>query len=257
MPPSDTILEAVQRRLAEGVGARQLERRHGLAPYSLHGLLGKRRKVPSVDRAAEICEALGIDVVLGRPAAAKYVAPEPRASGAPSRTDLSAGLRDLENHARGLVRAVVALGGDPIPPELLATIPLSDVRLSAGSGEPIWSEAEEVDMAVSVARSALAAWARPDRLRCVRAGGNSMNPTIRDGDFVALDVGRTEPLEGQIFGVRVDEGLMVKRMRRIDGRWHLTSDNPDYGASRPIARQDRILGQVAWTGPASKKEGGE
>ena len=115
---------------------------------------------------------------------------------------------------QGLVRAVAAAGGDPIPPEMRAAmareqgarrgrdapasgrakrtatgavvIPFAaDVRLAAGSGELVWNETAE--MSISLARSALPAWTRPDRLRCARVVGDSMSPTIGDGDLVVVD----------------------------------------------------------------------
>ena len=72
--------------------------------------------------------------------------------------------------------------------------------------------------------------------------------TIRDGDLVVLDSGQVEPLDGLVFGVRTDEGLNVKRLRRIDDRWPLECDNPAH-ESQPVTGDDRILGQVAWAGP--------
>ena len=127
-----------------------------------------------------------------------------------------------------------------------------DVRAAAGEGEPVWDETEE--MAVSVALAALAPWARPERLRCARVAGDSMTPALRDGDLAAVDRGRTEPIEGEVFAVRTAAGLAVKRLRRLGGRWHLTSDNADY-PPRPVAAADRLLGQVAWTGPPAPRRG--
>ncbi len=167
----------------------------------------------------------------------------------------AAQFRDLEGHAQGLVRALVAAGGDPIPPELrerwqvstLVAIPFAaDIHFATGSGEPVWNDT--VEMAVSVQRSSLAAWARPDRLWCARVAGDSMAPAIRDGDLVVLDPSRREPLEDQVFGVRTEEGFVAKRLHCIDGCWYLVSDNPNH-EPQPIAEEDRILGQVAWTGP--------
>ena len=79
---------------------------------------------------------------------------------------------------------------------------------------------------------------------------DSMAPAIRDGDLVVLDAGRAEPLDGQVFVVRTGEGVQVKRLRRTDDRWDLESDNSAY-EPRAVTGQDRILGQVAWTGPPS------
>ena len=129
----------------------------------------------------------------------------------------------------------------------VAMIPFApDVRLAAGSGEIVFDESPE--MSIAVATDALPTWARPERLTCVRAVGDSMEPTIRDGDLVAIDAGRTEPLDGRLFAVRTDAGLVVKRLRQAGARWLLASDNPAH-EPRTVAEDDRILGEVAWSGP--------
>ena len=45
----------------------------------------------------------------------------------------------------------------------------ANVRFAAESDEPVWDETTE--MALSVARSALASAARPGRVMCARGGG--------------------------------------------------------------------------------------
>ena len=261
----------VRERLAEtGETAIGAARRAGLPRDAIRSVL--RGHPPNLLRAKKICDALGLNLSVGLPQETPPPG-EARPHDADGRTqDLSP---ELERHTQGLVRAVAAAGGDPIPPEMRATlrhrstkghgrgtataspvvetetaavvIPFAaDVRLAAGSGEAVWDETAE--MAVSVARSALASWAHPDRLRCARVVGDSMAPTIRDGDLVVLDLERAEPLDGQVFGVRTDEGLVVKRLRHVDGRWHLNSDNPGH-EPRPVTGAEQILGQVAWSGP--------
>ena len=135
----------------------------------------------------------------------------------------------------------------------VAVIPFApDVRLAAGTGEVVFEESREVSIAV--AADALASWAGPARLTCVRAVGDSMEPTIRDGDLVAVDSGRTDPLDGHLFAVRTDAGLVVKRLRQTRGRWLLISDNPTH-APRPTGKDDRIVGQIAWCGPQGRRDG--
>ena len=114
-----------------------------------------------------------------------------------------------------------------------------NVRFVAESGESVWEDTAE--MAVSVARSALASWARPERLKCTRVVGDSMAPAIRDGDLVVLDAGRAEPLNGQVFVLRTGEGVLVKRLRRTDDRWDLRS-----GATPALGRETlgRMVGCV-------------
>ena len=125
-----------------------------------------------------------------------------------------------------------------------------EVRLAAGTGEVVFEESAEVSIAV--AAGALASWARRDRLTCVRAAGDSMEPTIHDGDLVVVDAGRSEPLDGQLFAVRTAAGLVIKRLRRSRGRWLLTSDNRSPGP-RPVTEEDRLVGQVAWCGPRTRE----
>ena len=151
--------------------------------------------------------------------------------------------------------AVAALFSEPVParepPEsAVAMIPFApDVSLAAGTGEVVFEESP--DVSIAVAAKALASWARPDRLTCVRAAGDSMEPTIHDGDLVAVDASRTDPLNGHLFAVRTAGGLVVKRLRQSGRNWLLTSDNPGH-APRPVAREDRILGQIAWCGPPGR-----
>ena len=267
----------VRDRLSEtGETAIGAARRAGLPRDAIRSVL--RGHPPNLLRAKKICDALGLHLNVGLPGEI----PATSEGGRDHTNRRTRGTRDvspeLEQHTQGLVRAVAAAGGDPIPPEMrealhqtpvegdhpqarkassvvdteaaAVVIPFAaDIRLAAGSGQPVWNETAE--MAISVARSALAPWARPERLRCVRVAGDSMAPTIRDGDLVVLDSGRAEPLDGQVFGVRTDEGLIVKRLRRNDDRWYLESDNPAHEL-RPVTGDDRIVGQVAWSGPPNR-----
>ena len=117
----------------------------------------------------------------------------------------------------------------------------------AGSGALVFHEAAE--MGVALHRSVVPAWLRHDRLICVQAVGDSMEPTIHDGDLVALDHSRNDPIDGQIFVVRTEDGLVVKRLRRRGTlSWTLAADNPAH-PPRPAETEDRIIGRIAWSGP--------
>ena len=261
----------VRARLDEtGESAIGLARRSGLPRDAIRSVL--RGHPPSLVRAKQICDAIGLRLSIGLP---QDVRPHWTADTRDGDRTLPGLSGEVESHMQGLVRAVAAAGGDPIPPEMRAAmareqgarrgrdapasgrtkrtaagavvIPFAaDVRLAAGSGELVWNETAE--MSISLARSALPAWTRPDRLRCARVVGDSMSPTIGDGDLVVVDPGRTEPLDGQAFGIHTDGGLAVKRLRNAGGRWHLESDNPAH-EPRPITEEMRVVGQVAWWGP--------
>ena len=162
---------------------------------------------------------------------------------------------DRADAAADLIPGLVSRGKPRMrerPDNAMVMIPFApEVRLAAGAGEVVFEESPEVSIAV--AAEALAPWARLDRLTCVRAVGDSMEPTVRDGDLVVVDADRTAPQDGQLFAVRTDAGLVIKRLRRRGGRWRLTSDNR---AHRPhaVADDDRILGQVAWCGPPGREQ---
>ena len=80
--PAETIRQAVREHLqAESIGARRFEEKHGLPLHALHGILSRKRpKIPSVDRAAEICAALGLEFYVGPPRGEPVSDPKPPAA---------------------------------------------------------------------------------------------------------------------------------------------------------------------------------
>ena len=120
------------------------------------------------------------------------------------------------------------------------------VRLNADTGEVEFGESTH--LSIAVAEEVLPAWARADRLTCVRAAGDSMEPTVRDGDLVVVDRDRRVAVEDQLFVVRTRDELVVRRVRRVGDHWNLVADNPDYHP-RAMTANDVIAGRVAWCGP--------
>jgi phage repressor protein C with HTH and peptisase S24 domain len=62
-------------------------------------------------------------------------------------------------------------------------------------------------------------------MRLARISGDSMFPTLVDGDLVLFDASRTEPLDGKIMVVGIDKLLYVKRLRVSPEGCFLVSDN--------------------------------
>lgn len=146
-----------------------------------------------------------------------------------------------------LVSGEYPSGGGVRPGDSVVVIPLvADVPPRPSATEVPLDRSSEVSIAV--ATEALAAWARPDRLMCFRALGDSMAPTIHEGDLVAVDTGRSKPLDDELFVLQIESGLAVRRLHRVERHWFVTSDNPAY-LSQPLADTDRIVGQVAWCEP--------
>ena len=75
--------------------------------------------------------------------------------------------------------------------------------------------------------------------------GDSMFPTIEEGDSVLIDESRRAPRSGRVYGLRTLDGPLVKRLRKRQGRWWADSDNGEY-KPRLMREDDQTLGQVVW-----------
>ena len=94
--------------------------------------------------------------------------------------------------------------------------------------------------------------ASPSQLRIMVVEGDSMAPTLRDGDTVMIDLTRTSPNPPGIFVLHDGGGLVAKRVENIPGcdppRVRILSDNPLYAPHEAPAAGIRILGRVRWLG---------
>ena len=88
----------------------------------------------------------------------------------------------------------------------------------------------------------------PKQCNIIRVQGASMEPTLPDGCSILVDRKRREPHEGQIYVMRTEEGLVVKRLGKDEkGRWLVVSDNPDWPPA-PLLYGTDIIGEVRWLG---------
>jgi hypothetical protein len=147
------------------------------------------------------------------------------------------------------------LGGRPgaTTDEGLIGVPRLDVRASAGPGA---AEAEERRLGRIGFDSA---WLQrlglggggPDRLSVIRVDGDSMSPTLSDGDEILVDRddGAGQLRDG-IYVLRIEETLVVKRLAvGPGGRLSVRSDNdayPGWPDLEPSAVD--IVGRVVWVG---------
>lgn len=94
--------------------------------------------------------------------------------------------------------------------------------------------------------------ARPNSLSIIRVDGESMAPTLGDGDEIMVDrADAADRLRDGIYVIRMGDVLMVKRVAlglRRD-RIAVRSDNPLYPAWEDVDPADvAIIGRVVWTG---------
>lgn len=84
----------------------------------------------------------------------------------------------------------------------------------------------------------------------MRVAGDSMEPTLRDGDSVLVDESQQEVMYGKIYVVGIDDGVVVKRLDKMPGKLVLLSDNRrDYPPLEVELSHDadvRVVGRVIW-----------
>lgn len=66
-----------------------------------------------------------------------------------------------------------------------------------------------------------------EHLIAIKIRGESMEPSLYDGDVVIINTADTTPSDAAVFAVNYEGEAVVKRMMRDAGEWWLTSDNPD------------------------------
>jgi hypothetical protein len=137
------------------------------------------------------------------------------------------------------------IGGD------LVAVPRLALGASAGPGS-----LQEDEMAAGMlafdARWLRTIGGRPDMLSMIRVDGESMAPTLNDGDDIMVDRSDgVERLRDGIYVLRMDDVLMVKRVALTPrrGRFSVRSDNPLYPAWEDVDPDlVAIVGRVIWTG---------
>jgi phage repressor protein C with HTH and peptisase S24 domain len=136
-------------------------------------------------------------------------------------------------------------------PEGVVGVPLMDVAASAGDGSFI--DDENVTDLIFFDESWL--WQtyhlRPKNLRILPVIGNSMEPTLRAGEMVLVDLiedaGR-RPMDG-IYVIRLDGGILVKQLQSLPGgQIKVSSENTSYDAFMVDLKEDgldfMIIGRV-------------
>lgn len=123
-------------------------------------------------------------------------------------------------------------------------IPRLDLGASAGPGALTGPEAP-LDAFRFASRWLRAQGLRPAGLSAIAVAGDSMEPTLRDGDEILVD--RAAPLRDGIHVVQVDDALLVKRISTGGGeRVTLISDNPAYRALELPREAVEVIGRVVW-----------
>ncbi len=164
--------------------------------------------------------------------------------------------RKLEEVDRATLARYFGVGQE----ELGAPEEISSTREAEGD----WVNIPRLELGVSAGPGALAVgeqaigalrfsrgWLRqrgldPAMLSTVEVNGDSMEPTLRDGDEILVD-GTRRPLRDGVHVVRLDGALLVKRLdtSRLD-RLVLISDNRAYPPIEAPLVEAQVIGRAVW-----------
>ena len=147
------------------------------------------------------------------------------------------------------------LGGPPpTGNDGMVEVPVLDVNVSAGHGAVATSEDRKTRFSFDERWLRKLTPARGASLSVVRVMGDSMEPTLSDGDDVLVDASdHGSRLRDGVYVMRIDDTLVVKRIAlRPDSPFiTIASDNPTYPTWEDIDRSTvHIAGRVLWFGRA-------
>jgi len=102
-------------------------------------------------------------------------------------------------------------------------------ELSAGDGRIVPTLIEAHSPIVYRQRWFQRIGARPEHVKRVRVDGDSMEPTLYDGDYVVINLADTRLIDGRVYALVYgsDRHGRVKRMYRTPTGIRVVSDNPD------------------------------
>jgi hypothetical protein len=147
------------------------------------------------------------------------------------------------------------LGGPPAPMrDGLIEIPVLNVDASAGFGAIAESETAHTRFGFDERWLGRLTRAKSASLSIIHVLGDSMEPTLSDGDEVLVDASdQGARLRDGIYVLRADDALVVKRVTLKPGGRKITisSDNSAYPSWDDVDRSEiQVVGRVIWFGRA-------
>lgn len=129
-------------------------------------------------------------------------------------------------------------------------IPLYKARLSCGDGS--LQVSDETETAVAFRNDFLHRKGNSSHLCLLTVEGDSMSPSLNDGDVVLVDLSKNNPLsisDGKIYAFRERHEIKAKRLSWLGNKLRVNSDNKMYD---PYFVEDIsgfvLFGLVLWVG---------
>lgn len=138
--------------------------------------------------------------------------------------------------------------GPPIKTEIVE-VPVYLLEIPAGPGAWVDEDPEPAEMQpFRLSRLRALTRAPLDKLAMAQVYGDSMQPTLFNGDMVLVDTMQRSPRDG-LFVLRLFGELMVKRVTVGPGRIDVSSDNQAHRSYDDVNVDElHIMGRVIWLG---------
>lgn len=121
-------------------------------------------------------------------------------------------------------------------------IDLLNVR--AGAGEGIYNYVIETIDTISLDKSFFRTPINTNKVKGIQVDGDSMEPTLRDGDYVLIDENTTFGVNG-IYAIQLGGQILIKRLQfKMDGTILIISDNTKYEIETFNPKENQLPFQV-------------
>jgi phage repressor protein C with HTH and peptisase S24 domain len=220
MKEHHTLAERLQARANQlGLSPAHLAELAGVNRSFVYDILRGRSTKPGLDRLAEVARVLKVEI-------------------------------DWLIHGIGEVE-----GAHPFlenPDDDFVAIAHAGVRPSMGGGSIVLDDYDEPGRAYHFRKSWIKQGlkAAPSQLRIMKVEGDSMEPTLFDGDTVLVDMSKRLPSPPGIFVLDDGMGLVAKRLQHVPNSdppaVRVISDNKYYPEYERSAEEIVIVGRIRW-----------
>lgn len=132
-------------------------------------------------------------------------------------------------------------------------IDMLDATACCGNGIETLSEAVIGKWLMPISEFKTISLSAPNNIKLLSVKGDSMQPTIKDGDWVFVDITRITPDSDGMFLLRLSTGLAIKRIQGgLTNDLIIKSDNPRYSDLTAQIGEIAILGKVIYILKAEK-----
>lgn len=234
-PAKTKSFEAKMSRIMKAVGANsdtELGLKMGLSPQSIAGARRREKIPPSwYEYLSEELE-ISVDWIL-------------HGTGDIKRREQVDSTDDLKNKRETDI--VSCADNTVIDIDNYCFVPMVECRLSGGNGEPVYSEG--IKDYYAFRRNFISYIAtNAKNLVMMRVSGTSMEPEIKDGGTVLIDMGRKHPKGGCYFALGFGDTIMVKQLELLpaDRVLIISKNRAEYQPYEACLKDIRIIGQVIW-----------